>query len=409
MKPLRDFLDKIKPAFEGNKYLRTTFDAIETFLFVPNAVTQKGTHIKDGIDLKRTMFLVVISLQLAYMLGTFNMGHQHYLALGLSTDVFDMFIPKLVYGLMQLLPLFVVVHVVGLGVEFVFAAIKGHSVEEGFLVTGALIPLIMPPDIPLWMVAMATVFAVVIGKEAFGGTGMNILNVALTARVFIFFAYPTHISGDVVWIAYDYNFLHEMVNSIVPGDLLMMSAGSTAVDGFSGATPLALAVYGGWEAVTAQYSVNDMLWGFIPGSIGEMSKVAVLAGAGILILTGIGSWRIMLSMVVGCALMGMTFNGMTGAFPDSPFLSVPWENQFLMGGFFFAMVFMATDPVTASQTNTGKWIYGFLIGAVGMIVRVTNPAYPEGWMLSILLMNVFAPLIDHYVVEANMKRRLSRV
>jgi len=407
MTPLRDFLDKIKPSFEGNKYLRTTFDALETFLFVPNTVTKKGTHIKDGIDLKRTMFHVVIALQLAYMLGVFNMGHQHYLALGLSTDLLDMFVPKLVYGLMQLLPLFIVVHVVGLGVEFVFAAMKGGSVEEGFLVTGALIPLIMPPDIPLWMVALATIFAVIIGKEAFGGTGMNIMNVALTARVFIFFAYPTHISGDDVWIALDYNFLHEMVNGIAPG-FLMLEAGSTAIDGFSGATPLALAVSGGWEAVTAQYSVSDMIWGFIPGSIGEMSKIGILAGAGILIATGIGSWRIMLSMVVGCALMGWVFNGISGNFPDSPFLSVPWENQFLMGGFFFAMVFMATDPVTASQTNTGKWIYGFLIGAVGMIVRVTNPAYPEGWMLAILLMNVFAPLIDHYVVQANIERRLSR-
>jgi Na+-transporting NADH:ubiquinone oxidoreductase subunit B len=412
MKPLRDLLDRLKPRFEKNKYLHTTFDAIETFLFKPNHITNDGVHVRDGMDLKRTMFHVVIGLQLAYLFGSYNMGHQHYISLAGTAEaaagIFDMWGQKLLYGLLQLLPLFIVVHVVGLAIEFIFAAVKGHSVEEGFLVSGALLPLIMPPDIPLWMVALATAFAVIIAKEAFGGTGMNILNVALTARVFIFFAYPTDISGDVAWVAYDYNFLHSLVNSFTP-DFLMISSGTNIVDGFSGATPLALAAKGGWEAVTAQYSVSDMIWGFIPGSIGEMSKIAVIMGAVILIITGIGSWRIMLSMVAGAFAMALLFNGLAPVFPDYAFLTVPPPGHFLMGGFFFAMAFMATDPVTAAQTETGKWIYGFMIGMIGMLVRVSNPAYPEGWMMAILLMNVFAPLIDHYVLEAHMNKRLRRV
>ncbi|MEX2590472.1 MAG: RnfABCDGE type electron transport complex subunit D, partial [Chitinophagales bacterium] len=278
-----------------------------------------------------------------------------------------------------------------------------HAIEEGFLVTGMLIPLIVPPDIPLWMLAVATAFAVIIGKEAFGGTGMNVLNVALTARVFLFFAYPTEISGDKVWVSYDYNFLHQGASALF-GDFLHIKDNLALVDGFSGATPLALAAEGGWGAVTEQYSISEMFWGFIPGSVGEMNKPAILLGAGMLIASGIGSWRIMLSMFIGAASMGLLMNGLA----LNPFMEVPVHYHFIMGSFFFAMAFMATDPVTATGTNTGKWIYGFLIGVIGMIIRVLNPAYPEGWMLAILLLNVFAPLIDNYVIQANISRRLSR-
>ena len=408
MKPLRNFLDKIEPLAKKNKYTYAVYDGLATFLFVPNHTTHSGSHIRDGIDLKRTMVHVVIALQLCLVVGFFNIGHQHYAALGMYSDVFDGFLQKIVYGLIQILPIIIVVHVVGLGIEFIFAAIKGHAIEEGFLVSGMLIPLIMPPDIPLWMVAVATTFAVLIGKEAFGGTGMNILNVALLARVFIFFAYPGFISGDDCWVAYDYSFLHEFVNNLLPGDFLNIAAGSTPVDGFSGATPLALAAKGGWAAVTEKYSVSDMFVGILPGSIGEVSKIGVLAGVGILLATGIGSWRVMLSMVLGVAFMGTVFNMFAEAMPNAMFLTVPFYYHYIMGGFLFAMAFMATDPVTAAQTNTGKLIYGFLIGTIGLIVRVANPAYPEGWMMAILLMNVMAPLIDHYVIQANIKRRLSR-
>lgn len=409
MNSLVKFLEKIEPVFKKNKFAYAVFDGIHTFLFAPNHVTKSGVHIRDGIDLKRTMVHVVLALQLCLLHGIINIGHQHYAALGLFPDLTDGILQKALYGILQILPLIIVVHIVGLGIEFFFAARKGHGIEEGFLVSGMLIPLVMPPDIPLWMVAVATAFAVIIGKEAFGGTGMNVLNVALTARVFIFFAYPTYISGDVCWVAYDYNFLHETVNNLIPNDFLQIAAGTTPVSGFSGATPLALAAKGGMEAVHAQFSDADMLMGFIPGSIGEMNKLAVIVGAGILLLTGIGSWRIMLSMVLGCFTMSTIFNMMAPGIPDAHFLTVPFYNHILMGGFFFAMAFMATDPVTASQTPIGKVIYGFLIGALGLLVRVVNPAYPEGWMLAILLMNVLAPLVDHYVIEANIKRRLSRV
>ncbi len=410
MKPLRNLMDKIGEATKGNRFAHTVYDGIETFLFAPNHTTRTsgGVHIKDGIDLKRTMFHVVIALQLCFIHGLVNIGHQHYLALGMFPDIADGILEKAIYGLIQILPIVIIVHIVGLGIEFFYAARKGHSIEEGFLVSGMLIPLIMPPDVPLWMVSVATAFAVIIGKEAFGGTGMNILNVALTARVFIFFAYPTYISGDTCWVAYDYSFLHEVVNSLLPGDFLQIGAGTAVVDGFSGATPLALAAQGGMEAVYTKYSSVDLLLGFIPGSIGEVNKLGVIAGVGILILTGIGSWRIMLSMVLGLAFMSGLFNMFAADFPDAPFLTVPFYNHMMMGSFLFAMAFMATDPVTAAQTNVGKVIYGFLIGAVGLIVRVANPAYPEGWMLAILLLNVLAPLIDHYVIDANINRRLKR-
>lgn len=424
MKLLRNIFEKAKPVAEKNKFLHTTYDALETFFFQPNYTTKLGVHVRDGMDLKRTMVHVVIALQLCYVHGTLNIGHQHYVALGMYPGIFDGLLFKMAYGLIQLLPIFVVAHVVGLGVEFFYAARKGHSVEEGFLVSGALIPLIMPPDIPLWMLAVATAFAVIIAKEAFGGTGMNILNVALTARVFIFFAYPAHISGDLVWVAYDYNIIHQIVG-LEGHDLAQLGLSALpnglgwsdmVVDGFSGATPLALAAKGGWQAVEAatlpsgdaQYSVSNMLWGFMPGSIGEMSKIFVIAGAGILLASGIGSWRIMISLLLGAAFMGIIMNAIgTAFFPgEAIFVNVPWPYHFIMGSMLFAMAFMATDPVTAAGTNAGKLIYGFMIGAIGMIVRVLNPAYPEGWMLAILFMNIFAPLIDHFVLQANMKKRL---
>ncbi len=463
MKPLLNLLEKLEGASKKNKYLHTTYDAFATFLFQPKETTglKGGVHVRDGMDLKRTMVHVVIAMQLALVHGFINIGHQHYAAMGLFPDLFDGFLLKAAYGLLQLLPLIIVVHVVGLGIEFVFAAVKGHAVEEGFLVSGMLIPLIMPPATPLWMVAVATAFAVVVAKEAFGGTGMNLLNIALTARVFVFFAYPTEISGDVVWISYDYNLLHQLFGmkqytidalttaygsldlaslpKYVPeavkkameaGELSVAALADGAkgfqalvVDGYSGATPLALAAQGGWDAVqaaklpdgTQQYSTSNLWWGIMPGSIGEMNKIFIIIGAIFLAVTKIASWRIMASMVIGCAAMGILLNLLaagiaveTNVSVTSMFIGVPWQYQFAMGSFFFAMAFMATDPVTASATNTGKLVYGFMIGALGMVIRVLNPAYPEGWMLAILFMNVFAPLIDHVVLSFNMKKRLSR-
>jgi Na+-transporting NADH:ubiquinone oxidoreductase subunit B len=320
------------------------------------------------------------------------------------------------FGLSKIIPIFIWTHLVGLGIEFFFAAKKGHGIEEGFLVTGALIPLIMPPDIPIWMLCLAVAFAVLIGKEAFGGTGMNIWNIALLARVFVFFAYPTTISGDQVWVAgleqvaagagTDYSWWH---TGFFNG-LFEWFGWSTfdptlkVVDGYSGATPLALAYEGGWENVTAHFSQSEMLWGAIPGSIGETSKPLIIAGALMLIATGIASWRVMTGMVIG--LIGGSF--LLQAWGASPFMEVPWWAHMYMGSFFFAMAFMATDPVTAASTKRGKWIYGILIGVIGLIIRVMNPAYPEGWMLAILLLNTFAPLIDHYVIQKNITKRLKR-
>jgi Na+-transporting NADH:ubiquinone oxidoreductase subunit B len=441
MGTIRNYLDKIKPAFSKNKYLHTTFDAIETFLFVPNHVTKGGVHIRDGMDLKRTMVHVVLAMQLCLLFGMYNVGHQHYTMLGMFQGVFEGFGPKLIYGILQMLPMIIVVHIVGLGIEFIFAAKNGHAVEEGFLVTGMLIPLIMPPAIPLWIVAIATAFAVIIAKEAFGGTGMNILNIALTARVFVFFAYPTYISGDQCWVAYDYNLLHQLVglkavsanflaeHGMALKDLINDKGAfdpnlSKLVDGWSGATPLGLAAAGGWDAVTNYaYTVTDgqgmvetikpytsstMLWGLIPGSIGEVSKPFAIIGALILVVTGIASWRVMFSMLLGLITMGLIINAAAPGFPDNAFLAIPWYHHVLMGSFFFAMAFMATDPVTAASTQTGKWIYGFAIGFIGLLVRVLNPAYPEGWMLAILFLNVFAPAIDHFVLQSNINKRLVR-
>ncbi|MEF8809448.1 MAG: NADH:ubiquinone reductase (Na(+)-transporting) subunit B [Bacteroidales bacterium] len=381
MKALRRFLDNIKPHFEkGGKFekLQSTFEAFETFLFVPDQVTTQGSHIRDNIDMKRTMALVVISLIPALLFGMWNVGYQHYLATGQEGSTIELFLE----GLKLVLPIVIVSYVTGLAIEFAFAQIRGHEVNEGFLVTGMLIPLVLPVDVPLWMVAVATAFAVIIGKEVFGGTGMNILNPALTARAFLFFAYPAYMSGNQVWT-------HGLME------------GEGIVDGFSGATPLSMAAEGNVDNIPA---VSDMFFGFIPGSIGETSVIAVAIGAFILLFTGVGSWRIMLSTFIGGLVMGLLLN----VFAVNPFMEIPAWQHLAMGGFAFGAVFMATDPVTAARTRKGKYIYGFLIGLLAILIRVVNPAYPEGVMLAILLMNVFAPLIDHYVVESNINKRLKR-
>ena len=416
-KGLLAFFKRIEPNKEKSPFMHTLFDGFFTFAFSPNFVTKGGVHIRDGMDLKRQMVHVVLALGILYLFGMYNVGHQHFIALGEHTGFLHAFHLKLFYGIIKMLPIFIVTHVVGLGIEFYYAFKKGHGIEEGFLVSGALIPLIMPPDIPLWILGLSVAFAVWIGKEAFGGTGMNILNVALLARVFVFFAYPTEISGDEVWISglekvgpeyfsQEYGAVYGMFDSLFSGMGLdtFGKGGVQVVDGFSGATPLSLAFQGGWEKVTESYTLGQMWWGTIPGSIGETSKPFILFGAIFLVIVGIASWRIMVSMVFGAITMGLLLN----AWGATPFMDVPWQYHFYMGSFFFAMAFMATDPVTAASTNTGKWIYGFMIGFVGLIIRVLNPAYPEGWMLAILFMNLFAPLIDHYVLEANVSRRLKR-
>lgn len=381
MKALRNYLDRIKPQFSpGGKYekLHSTFDAFETFLFVPNKTTVSGSHIRDSIDLKRTMSVVILALLPALLFGMWNVGYQHYLSVGEQGSFFQLF----GYGFLKVLPIIIVSYVSGLAVEFIFAQYRKHEVNEGYLVSGMLIPLVMPVDIPLWMVAVASIFAVILGKEAFGGTGMNVFNPALLARAFIFFAYPAKITGDAIWTA-------------------GLTKGEGVIDGFSGATPLSRAASGAIDKIP---SLQDLFFGFIPGSIGETSKLAILIGAAILILTGIGSWRIMLSGVLGGVVMTLIFN----AFSANTYMTIDPVTQVMMGSFLFGMVFMATDPVTAAQTNKGKWIYGFLAGFFAIMVRVFNPAYPEGTMLAILLMNTFAPLIDHFVIESNIKRRLKR-
>ncbi len=386
MKIFRNLLESVKPQFEeGGKLekLYPLYDGIATFLFVPGHSTHSGAHIRDGIDLKRTMITVVFALIPALLFGMWNVGYFHYQALGETATLMEQF----GYGALKVLPMVVVSYAVGLGIEFGFCIIKKHSIEEGFLVSGMLIPLIMPVDIPLWMVAVSTAFAVVIGKEVFGGTGMNILNPALTARAFAFFAYPTFMSGDKVWINTD---------------------GGAVVDGHSGATALGeLAVNG-----TTSYSPMEMFIGNIPGSIGETSVVAILLGAALLLYTGIGSWRIMLSGLIGAIVMGLIFNAVAPHMiseAQQNFMAVPYWEQLLMGGLIFGLVFMATDPVSAAQTNKGKWIYGFLCGFLAIMIRVFNPAYPEGVMMAILFMNVMAPLVDHYVIEGNVKKRKKRI
>lgn len=356
----------------------STFDAFETFLFVPNTVTTKGSHIRDSLDLKRTMSIVIIALMPTMLFGMWNVGYQHALSIGASWSFLETFW----YGFLKVLPLIVVSYGVGLSIEFAFAQSRGHEVNEGFLVSGLLIPLIMPVDVPLWMLAIAVAFAVIIGKEVFGGTGYNVFNPALLARAFLFFAYPSHMSGDKVWIA-------------------GLTQGQGVVDGYSGATPLAKAAA---YQIDQLPSVYDMFMGFIPGSVGETSTLAILIGAVILIVTGIGSWKIMVSVFGGGLASSLLFN----TFAVNPYMEIPAWQHLIMGGFAFGAVFMATDPVSASQTEKGKWIYGFLVGFLALLVRVLNPAYPEGMMLAILLMNAFAPLIDYYVVEANIRRRMKR-
>ncbi len=389
MKALRNLVDSMKPTFaKGGKLekLHWVFDGLETFLFTPGHATEKGAHIRDGIDLKRTMSIVILAMVPCLLFGMWNVGHQHYLAIGEFVGRGDGFLEKFIFGAIKVLPIVVVSYGVGLGIEFLFTTIKGHPIQEGYLVSGMLIPLVMPVDTPLWMVAVGSAFAVVIGKEVFGGTGMNVLNVALTARAFLFFAYPTMMSGDKVWVNTG------------------LEEGQKLVDGFSGATSLGHAASGNIAGVVP---MMDSFWGFEAGSIGETSAFACLIGAAILLLTGIGSWRIMLSVLLGGATMSAIFNAV-GPSIGNEYMQIPVLHQLMLGSFFFGLVFMATDPVTAAQTNTGKWIYGFLIGLMAILIRVVNPAYPEGMMLAILFMNVMAPTIDHFVVQSNVKRRMKR-
>ena len=387
MNGLRNLVDKIKPTFEkGGKlgFLHSTFDAFETFLFVPNTVTKRGAHVRDCVDLKRVMIMVVIALVPAMLFGIWNTGYQHSEAFGLGWGFWNI----VLYGLVKVLPLYIVSYLVGLGIEFVSAQIQGHEVNEGYLVSGMLIPLIVPVDVPLWMLAIAVAFAVIIGKEVFGGTGMNIWNPALLTRAFLFFSYPSMMSGDTVWTGGVTRFMNEGV---------AFQAGNGLVDGFSGATPLANATL---ENLSPKFM--DMIIGTIPGSVGETSVIAILIGAFILLWTGVASWKIMVSSVVGGLAIG--YLGYAVGATD-----LPGYYQLVMGGFLFGTVFMATDPVTSAQTECGKWIYGFLVGALAVTVRIWNPGYPEGMMLAILLMNTFAPLIDHYVIEGSIKRRAKKV
>ena len=378
------------------------FNAIHTFLYLPNEVTHGGTHIKAADDLKRTMNTVIMALVPCLIFGMFNAGYQHYAAIdgSLRLDPLANFFTwdNLWIGIIKVLPLVIVSYGVGLAIEFVFAVIKGHEVEEGYLVTGMLVPLIVPVDTPLWMLAVAVAFGVVIGKEVFGGTGMNILNPALTIRAFLFFAYPTWMSGDKVWVH--------------GADPRMEMLGKNGVpDAISGETMLGSYA----QNLEPVYSHWDQFFGFIPGSVGETSTFLILLGAAFLIFTKIGSWRIILSTFIGAAVMGLIFNQVVAAdiiTESSKFyglMNAPWWEHLMIGGLAFGAVYMATDPVTASQTNKGKWIYGFLIGFISIMIRVFNPAYPEGVFLAILLMNVFAPTIDHYVVQGNVKKRLKRL
>ena len=391
---LKQNLHNLKEKYKGTK-MAPAFNAIHTFLYMPNDVTRGGTHIKAADDLKRTMNIVIMAMVPCLLFGMFNAGYQHYAAIDASLRdnvlvnffTFDNFW----IGIIKVLPLVIVSYGVGLGVEFIFAIIKGHEVEEGYLVTGMLVPLIVPIDTPLWMLAVAVVFGVVIGKEVFGGTGMNILNPALTIRAFLFFAYPTWMSGDKVWV-------YDAVNRAGTADAI---SGETILGSYA-------------QNQEVIYSNFDKFMGFIPGSVGETSTLLILLGAAFLVFTKIGSWRIIVATFLGAAVMGLIFNQVVAAnitTDSSKFyglMSTAWWEHLMIGGLAFGAVFMATDPVTASQTNTGKWIYGFLIGFISIMIRVFNPAYPEGVFLAILLMNVFAPTIDHYVVQGNVKRRLNR-
>lgn len=388
MKALRNYLDKIKPNFEeGGKLhaFRSVFDGFETFLFVPNATSKSGTHIHDSIDSKRIMSIVVIALIPALLFGMYNVGYQHFHATGTAGGCCEMF----AYGFLAVLPKIIVSYVVGLGIEFIIAQWKKEEIQEGFLVSGILIPMIVPVDCPLWILAVATAFAVIFAKEVFGGTGMNVFNVALITRAFLFFAYPTKMSGESVWI---------------PGDTIFGLGGETFVDGFSGATALGVASTATDPNGYLPFSW-DMVTGLIPGSIGETSVIAIGLGAILLLWTGIASWKTMFSVFVGGSFMAFVFNAIG---PDTAMANMPWYEHIVLGGFCFGAVFMATDPVTSARTETGKYIFGFLIGAMAIIIRVLNPGYPEGMMLAILLMNIFAPLIDYCIVQGNIGRREKR-
>ena len=386
MKALRNYLDKIKPNFEeGGKLhaFRSVFDGFETFLFVPNTTSKTGTHIHDAIDSKRIMSIVVISLIPALLFGMYNVGYQHFTHTGIEGSFLDMFI----YGFLAVLPKIIVSYVVGLGIEFVVAQWKKEEIQEGFLVSGILIPMIVPVDCPLWILAIAVAFSVIFAKEVFGGTGMNVFNVALVTRAFLFFAYPTKMSGDAVWVAQDSIF-----------------GLGKSVDGMTAATSLGIASTATDPNAYPPFSW-DMVTGLIPGSIGETSVIAIALGAILLLWTGIASWKTMFSVFVGGAFMGWIFNTVG---PDTAMAHMPWYEHLVLGGFCFGAVFMATDPVTSARTETGKYIFGFLIGAMAIIIRVLNPGYPEGMMLAILLMNIFAPLIDYCVVQSNISRRAKR-
>ena len=396
---LKSTLHNLKEKYKGQK-MAPAFNALHTFLYLPNEVTHGGTHIKAADDLKRTMNTVILALVPCLIFGMFNAGYQHYRAVDAANGIvrevslLGNFITwdNLILGAITVLPLVVISYAVGLAVEFLFAVIKGHEVEEGYLVTGMLVPLIVPIDIPLWMLAVAVIFGVVIGKEVFGGTGMNILNPALTIRAFLFFAYPTWMSGDKVWV-------HEAVERTGTAEAI---SGETILGSYA-------------QNQEIIYSLSEMFYGFIPGSVGETSKLLIILGALILIFTKIGSWRIILSTILGALVMGLIFNLVidTGVIGESSkfygLMSVPYWQHLLIGSILFGAVFMATDPVSASQTNKGKLIYGFLIGFISIMIRVFNPAYPEGVFLAILLMNVFAPTIDHYVVKGNVNSRLNRM
>src|SRR5690606_21485029 len=378
MEWIRQKLDKFKEPFgKGKKFEKyaPAINALDTFLYTPNHTTQKGAHVRDAVDLKRVMITVVISLLPVLVFGMWNTGYQYLSQIQETVSIWE----ALGHGALKFLPMLAVSYGVGLGIEFAFAVYRGHEVNEGYLVTGLLIPMIMPIDLPLWMLAVSVVFAVIIGKEAFGGTGMNILNPALTARAFAFFAYPTYMSGNSVWVSE-----------------------ASELDAVSGETILGTLAAGEQTA----YSTYDMFMGFIPGSVSETSTLMSLLGGLFLVLTKVGSGRIMLSAFVGAAVMGLIFN-LVGP-EGNELMSFDWYKHLIVGGLAFGIVYMATDPVSASQTTKGKWIYGFLIGFFSVMIRVFNPAYPEGVMMAILLMNVFAPTIDHYVIQANVKRRKKR-
>ena len=387
MKSLRNFLNRIKPNFEpGGKLhaFHSVFDGFETFLFTPNTTSTSGVNIHDSIDSKRVMIIVVLALMPCLLFGMYNVGYQHWLAIG-ETDF--PFWQLMAYGFLAMLPRIIVSYAVGLGIEFMVAQWRKEEIQEGFLVSGILIPMIVPVDCPLWILAIATAFAVIFAKEVFGGTGMNVFNVALVTRAFLFFAYPTKMSGDAVWVAQDSIFgLGNTVDGLTAATSLGVASTATDPNGFPAFS---------WDMVT----------GLIPGSIGETSVIAILIGAVILLWTGIASWRTMLSVFVGGAFMGWIFNTVG---PDTAMAHMPWYEHLVLGGFCFGAVFMATDPVTSARTETGKYIFGFLIGAMAIIIRVLNPGYPEGMMLAILLMNIFAPLIDYCVVQSNIKLREKR-